>query len=365
MAYEYYPLEDPIDCGCTGVLVYDPELYQESDYNIKDASGVFPPTYVEDSICSTSSDGGYTVDGQSFHVITYYSGTVVGEPANYVYWKQRYYVYRCKTECPAGQYRNSDGVCICTFPTEINEDGECIYPDYDCEEEDKPFPTITDPDCAYTSAWKDDDPNAHENKYNCMFENGWKPTGWTRLTDGTCHDTYDYTTGDIAHALIDCEGWSACKKCTYHTWDNNGNPNIPACWNWTPGDPISGHKIYIPEQVETEHKNPATDEPQYSYVTPDFPTFPGFPPFPDFPPFYPPPPGEPIIWNGWPPYDPDSEDFSTFEWCDCNIKDTVSNNCGCFEKPVKNSGLSCSGYVPKKYKKWVAYFCYNNSEDTL
>ena len=232
----------------------------------------------------------------------------------------------------------------------------------DCTKRDEPFPTIDDSDCIYTEAWKDDDADASEKRFDCIMNNEWKPTGWTRLTDGTCHDTYDYTTGDIKHARIDCEDWSACKKCTYHTWANNSNPNIPACWTWTPGDSTSGHEIYVQEPIPVDPYEPG---PNYPYDPPDFPPYPDFPPFHDYPIYEPEPPIGPIQWNPWPPYDPNPDNPDDYQWCDCDIKDTVSNNCGCFEKPVKNSGLSCSGYFPKTYKKWAAYFCYNNSEDTL
>ena len=237
----------------------------------------------------------------------------------------------------------------------------CKYKD-DCTERDKPFPPITDENCMYIEAWKDNDPDADEKHFDCIMNNEWKPTGWTRLTDGTCHDTYDYTDGDIEHARIDCEDWSACKKCTYHTWNNNSNPNIRECWNWQPGDPTYGKIIYIPQPVQTDPYDPGHE---YPYEPPDFPPYPDFPPFPDYPPYDPEDPVPPIPWNPWPPYDPNPDDPNDYKWCDCDIKNTVSNNCGCFEKPVQNSGLSCSGYFPKTYKRWAAYFCYNNSEDTL
>ena len=230
----------------------------------------------------------------------------------------------------------------------------------DCTERDKPFPEITDINCTYTEAWTEDDPNASEKYYNCIEYSGWKPTGWTRLTDGTCHNTYDYDDGSIEEAIIDCKKWYVCKKCTHHMWENDSNPNIPECWDWQPGDPTSGHKIYVTEPVETEPYSPSDE---YGYIAPEFPPYWDFPPF-DFEYPYEPIPTSGIVWNEWPPYDPDWEDFGSFEWCDCDIKDTVKDDCGCFEKPVKNSGLSCSGYFPKDYKIWATSFCYNNSEDT-
>ena len=238
----------------------------------------------------------------------------------------------------------------------------CKYKD-DCTERDKPFPPITNPDCTYTSAWKDSDPDADEKRYNCLFDNGWRPTGWTRLTDGTCHDTYDYTDGSIEHARIDCEDWSACKKCTYHTWNNNGNPNIPACWNWQPGDPTGGHKIYIPQPITVDPYDPGHE---YPYEPPEFPPYPDFPPydpFPDYPPYDPEDPIGPIPLNPWPPYDPNPDDPNSYQWCDCDIKKNIPDSCGCFEKPVQNSGLVCSGYVPKRYKKWIPSYSYRNSYD--
>lgn len=243
-----------------------------------------------------------------------------------------------------------------------------------CYDEDQPF--SDSPGHEYSSSWDEDAEDADEQYHDCIGQDlHWGLDGWVRLDDGTCHDRYKYEDVIVESALINCKTVYRCSKYTYYIIDSDSNPNIAACWDWHTGDPTSGNTIYEHPPAPGE-VDPSVIDPEYPYVPPD-PIV--FPPWPDIPPYEPPPPDGPVVWNDWPPYTPDSEDPLTFEWCDCDIHESIKDNCGCFEKPIKNSGLACSGYVPKNYTKWNVSKCsefftndykkwtislyYNNPED--
>ena len=268
-----------------------------------------------------------------------------------------------------------------------------------CEEDDIPFRDIPG-SFTYSEPWITGTSDSYAHAQDCLDRhNKFDATGWVKLQDGTCHSTYDWEEVLFQNAKINCIDYTRCAIHTAEIIFNDSNPNIKECWNWwvTPG--TRGSEIYEQEPVWVDDNNisgeypyePTVFPPHYEYPGydnyEDYPSYgdgysdylplPGYPPLPPLPPFPPFPdlswdpeyepedPVGPIEYSQWPDYEPDGEDFDSFEWCDCDIEDTVSNNCGCFNRPIRNSGFPCSGYFPKDYKRWVLSHNYRNTEDTL